>query len=207
MKKIYIIIMISVFVLLIFFTIFKKVNFDKNEFNLGLKSILRQELTLDEMKNSNLYKAYNQLNYNSNIDEISNIMKRENDNIVAGSFKNWDMVYGNILIMFRDNESQIFTKLVSFDTPCTIELNDEELNSLFKCIYLEEIIEILGEPLILAETYNKNGEINECIYEWGIKAKYFEPQQYYPLPYKRKFRVRVNVGKDNLIWTVNIDKY
>jgi len=206
MKKRYIIITF-VFVLLILFTILKKVNYDKNEFKLGLKSLLRQELTLDEMKNSNLYKAYKQLNYNSNIDEINNIMKKENDNIVAGSFKNWDMGYGNILIMFRDNESHIFNKLVSFDTPCTIELNDEEFNSLLKCEDLEEMIEILGEPLILIESYNENGEINECTYEWGIKAKYFEPQQYYSLPYKRKFRARVTVGENNLIWTVNIDKY
>lgn len=117
------------------------------------------------------------------------------------------MVYGNILILFKDSKSQVLTKLVSFETPYTIELNDEELDSLFKCKYLEEIIEILGEPLILLESYNENGEVNEYTYEWGIKARYFEPEQYYSLPYKRKFRVRVSVGENNLIWTVNIDKY
>jgi len=216
MKKLYIsIIITSIFVLLILFTIFINVNYDKDEFKLGLKSLLGQELTLDEMKSSNLYKAFLELNYNSNIDEVNSIMKKENSNSVAGIYENWEMVYGNALILFRDNKSHVSNKLVSFKTPYTIELNYEELNSLFKCRYIEEIIEILGEPLILGESYNENGKVKECTYEWGIKTKYFETQQNNllpyktnnSLPYKRKFRARVTFGENNLIWTVNIDKY
>lgn len=204
-KKVLIIVLI--FVLLILFIIFKEVNYDKTEFKLGLKSLLRQELTFDEMKNSNLYKAYKKINYNTSLDEIDNIMKKESNN-VANMFKSWDLFYGNILIWFsNDTKSKVYVKLINFETPYTIELNDNEFNSLFKCKYLEEIIDILGEPIMLTVSYNENGEITEYTYEWGIKANYFEPQQYYQLPYKRKLRARVSVGEDNLIWTVNIDKY
>jgi len=43
--------------------VFKEVNYDTGDFKLGMKSLLRQELTLEEMKNSNLYKAYEQINH------------------------------------------------------------------------------------------------------------------------------------------------
>ena len=213
MKKKYIIITVITIILIILnitIYVFKEVNYDVNEFKLSIKSLLRQELTLDEMKNSNLYKAYERINYNSNSDEIKNIVKKKNGNYL-GPFKTWDFLYGDIMIGYNEYlEPKLWCKLVSFYTPKTIELNDNEFNSLFECKSLEEVIDILGEPILKLEGFTEN-DIN-YIYEWGIKAKYFEPSTYggplnFPLPYKRKFRVNVNVIEGNLIHKLSIEKY
>jgi uncharacterized protein YxeA len=210
-KKKIIIILITVLIsiLLIILFVFKKVNYDNNNFKLAIKSLLRQELTLDEMKNSNLYKAYEQINANSNLGEINNIIK-ENEHY-EGPFAVWDLLYGRILIGYNEyTEHNVWVKLISFETPNTIELNDNEFNSLFECKSLDEIIEILGEPIIKLEGF-KESDI-KYTYEWGIKAKYFEPSEYggplnFPLPYKRKFRVNVDVIEGNLIHKLSIKKY
>lgn len=207
-KKIIILIAVLTTILLTMLFVFKKVNYDNNDFKLAIKSLLRQELTLDEMKNSNLHKAYEQI-ANNNLDEINNIVK-ENENY-EGPFAVWDLVYGRILIGYNENtEPNLWVKLISFETPDTIELNDNEFNSLFECKSLDEVIKILGEPIIKLEGFKK-GEI-KYIYEWGIKAKYFEPSAYggplnFPLPYKQKFRVNVYVLESNLIHKLSIEKY
>lgn len=211
-KKNTIIALIKIFaiILLIMLYVFNKVNYDTNDFKLAMKSLLRQELTLDEMKNSNLYKAYEQINENSDLNEINNILKKKNDHY-AGPFTFWDLVYGRILIGYNEYiEPKVWVKLISFETPNTIELNDDEFNSLFECKTVDEIIEILGEPIVELEGF-KETDINYT-YEWGIKAKYFEPNTYggplnFPLPYKRKFRVNVDVLEDNLIHKRSIEKY
>lgn len=208
-KKKIIIVLITILIpiLLIMLFVFKKVNYDNNDFKLAIKSLLRQELTLDEMKNSNLHKAYEQINANSNIGEINNIIK-ENEHY-EGPFAVWDLVYGRILIGYNEYmEPNVWVKLISFETPNTIELNDNELNSLFECKSLDEITEILGEPNIKVESFKES----DIIYEWGIKAKYFEPSTYggplnFPLPYKQKFRVNVDVIEGNLIHKLSIEKY
>jgi len=201
---------IILIILIITIFVYKEVNYDENEFKLSIKTILRQELTLDEMKSSNLYKAYEKINSSSNLDEINNIIKKKNDNY-AGTFDTWDFVYGRIMIGYHElTEPKVWCKLISFETPYTIELNDNELNSLFECKSLDDVVDILGEPILILEDFNEN-YIN-YIYEWGIKAKYFEPSPYgvplnFSLPYKRKFRVNVEVIENNLIHKLSIEKY
>ncbi len=215
MKKKNIIITLAAILLIILniaIYIFKEVDYDENEFKLGIKSLFHQELTLEEMENSNLYKAYEQINYKSDIEEINNILKKENKRY-AGSFECWDLVYGRILIMpSQVTEQKVLNKLVSFNTPEIVELSDDELDSLFECKTLDEVIYILGDPIIKCEGYNKDGEIDGVIYEWGIKAKYFNPEEKgdpfkFPVPYKQKFRVNVDVITSNLIHKLDIEKY
>lgn len=212
MKRKTIIITLIAALLIITLNVFKEVNYDKSDFKLGMKSFLRQELTLEEMKNSNLYKAYEQINYKSDIDEINSIIKKENKRY-AGSFEYWDLVYGRILIMNSQvTEQKVLNKLISFNTPNTIELNYDELNSLFECETLDEVVYILGEPIIKVESYNENGEIDSSVYEWGIKAKYFEPNQAggllnFPSPFKQKFRVNIDILESNLIHKLSIENY
>lgn len=74
----------------------------------------------------------------------------------------------------------------------------------------KEIVEILGEPIVKLEGFKE--EDIKYTYEWGIKAKYFEPNTYggpfnFPLPYKRKFRVNVDILEDNLIHKLSVEKY
>lgn len=212
MKKKCMIITLIIILIILIITIFvyKEANYDVNEFKLSMKTLLRQELTLDEMKSSNLYKAYEKINSNSNLDEINNIIKKKNDNY-AGTFETWDFVYGRIMIGYNEHiEPKVWCKLISFETPYTIELNDNELNSLLECKSLDEVVDILGEPILLLEGYKENDI--KYIYEWGIKAKYFESSPYggplnFPLPYKRKFRVNVEVIENNLIHNLTIKKY
>jgi len=194
------------------FYVFKEVNYDKDDFKLSIKSLFKKELSLNEMKNSNLYKAYEQINYDSDLDEINNTIKRKNDKYI-GPFETWDFVYGSILLGYNEyTEPKVRCKSISFATPYTIKLGDNEMNLLFECKSFDEIVDILGEPPMHTETYNKEGDITECIYEWGIKAKYFEPISNeiplnFPLPYKRKFRVNVDVIESNLIHKLSIEKY
>lgn len=212
MKKKTIIIILTAVLLIITLNIFKEVNYDKSDFKLGMKSFFRQELTLEEMKNSNLYKAYEQINYKSDIEQINNIIKKENKRY-ADSFEYWDLVYGRIQIMYSQvTEQKVLNKLISFNTPSTIELADDELNSLFECKTLDEAAYILGEPIIKVESYNENGEIDSSVYEWGIKAKYFKPNQSggllnFPSPFKQKFRVYIDIIESNLIHKLSIEKY
>ena len=210
-KKCMIITLIIIFIILIItIFVYKEVNYDENEFKLSIKTILRQELTLDEMKSSNLYKAYEKINSNSNLEEINNIIKKKKGNNVI-LFETWDFIYGNIWIGYNEYlEPKLWCKLVSFYTPYTIELNDNELNSLLECKSLDDVVDILGEPILKLEGFKENDI--KYIYEWGIKAKYFEPSPYgvplnFSLPYKRKFRVNVEVIENNLIHNLTIKKY
>lgn len=210
-KKCMIITLIIILIILIItIYVYKEANYDENEFKLSIKTLLRQELTLDEMKSSNLYKAYEKINSSSNLDEIKSIIKKKNGKNVM-LFQTWDFIYGNMWIGYNEYlEPRLWCKLVSFYTPYTIELNDNELNSLFECKSLDDVVDILREPILKLEEFEENN-IN-YIYEWGIKAKYFEPSTYggplnFPLPYKQKFRVNVEVIEGNLIHKLSIKKY
>lgn len=211
-KKKTVIILISILVvtiLSIMFYVFKQVNYDNNDFKLAIKSVFRQELTLDEMINSNLYKAYEQINPNSDLIEINNFLKKKNDYL--GPFAVWDFVYGRILVGYNEyTEPKVRLKLISFETPYTIELNDDEFDSIFECKTIDEVIEILGEPIIKLEGFSENDI--KYSYEWCVKAKYFEPNTFggplnFPLPYKRKLRVNIDVLEGNLIHKLSIVKY
>lgn len=213
-KKNIIIIIITILLIMLNISIyvFREVNFDTGDFKLGMKSLLRQELTLEEMKNSSLYKAYEQINYNSDTEEVNNIIKKDNKNY-AGSFESWDLVYGRILIMPSKADGQkVLNKLVSFNTPSTVKLTDDELNSLFECKTLDEVTNILGESIMKAESFDENGELNSSTYEWGIKARYFKHDQYggflnFPSPFKQKFRVNVDVAESNIVHKLYIERY
>jgi len=105
---------IILIILIITIFVYKEVNYDENEFKLSMKTILRQELTLDEMKSSNLYKAYEKINSNSNLERNQQYYKKENNNY-AGTFETWDFIYGNIWIGYNEYlEPKLWCKLVSF---------------------------------------------------------------------------------------------
>jgi len=53
--------------------IFSSANYKPYEFKLSMKSLLRQELTLDEIKSSDVYKAYKGITHATSIDEVNSI--------------------------------------------------------------------------------------------------------------------------------------
>lgn len=154
--------------------VFMSVNYDLPEFNLSIKTLFRQELTLKEMKASSVYKAYNQINYDTKVGEINNILHKKSKNVLK-HFESWYYPYGYVSVLYHENEKQtVFVKLVSFETPYTIKINEKDLYSVFECNTLEQINSILGEPVVLGRTYNKEGEITDYDYSWGIKVNFSE---------------------------------
>jgi hypothetical protein len=202
------------------------VNFNLHEFKLGIKTALRQELTLEEMKSTSIYKAYGQIDHDTDIEEINDILDKKNKNTYE-VFKSWHYPYGYLSVWYREDENPgVFVKTVSFRTPYTIKLTEEELNSIFECDTPEKIISILGEPAILGETYNKDGEVTDSDFTWGIKAgisdgfikdteKKFGEYVRFPLSYsypikffkgtEKKLRLSVSVKADNSVESFSLD--
>jgi len=152
-------------------TVFKGLNYDLFELNLSTKALLRQKLSLEEMKRSSIYKAYNYIENDTTVEEIDNLLNKKSKNIY-NSFETWSYPYGYVSIWYdRNKESRVLNKLVSFEFPYTLELSEEELYSVFECNSLEKIISLLGEPTTLGKDYNTNGEVTDY-YGWGIKTCY-----------------------------------
>lgn len=197
--------------------IFKSVNFNIPEFRLSIKTILRQELTLEEMKSSSIYKAYNLIDHDTNVEEINDVLDKKSKNIYK-HFESWYYPYGYLSIWYRENEkSRVFVKTVSFDTPYTAKLTEKELYSVFQCNSLEEIVAILGEPAILGKTYDESGEVTDSRYEWGIETRLSEKfiedvkRKYdkyvsFPLSYSFPLNFNKRPGKLRLSVTIEADK-
>jgi len=189
-----------------------------------MKSLLRQELTLDEIKSSNVYKAYKEITHNTSTDEINSILNKESKNI-AGSIESWYFPYGYVSVMYSTiNEPKLALKIVSFNTPYTTKITEKELGTVFGCNSFEEIMNILGDPVIAGETYNKDGKVTNYTYEWGIKTSYSvefrkdikeEYGDYVSLPMvhplgnkkRGKFRLRVSVKASNAIEEISLSDY
>lgn len=153
--------------------VLKSVNYEMHEFKLSIKSLLRQELTLEEMENSNIYQTYRGITTNTNIEEIDGILNKKSTNF-AGTIYFWHFPYGDISVFVsREEEPRILDKIVQFDVPNKIKIDEKELKFLFECDSLQEIINNLGEPAaILGESYNRKGKTSEYSYEWEIKTTY-----------------------------------
>lgn len=204
--------------------IFNSVNYKPYEFKLSMKSLLRQELTLDEIKNSDIYKRYKEISYNISIDEINRILDKENKNL-GGPFESWHFPYGSVTIWYnKDDKPKVAHKVISFQTLETLEISEEQLGMIFKSDSVEEIVNILGEPIETAESYNKNGEITEYGYEWGIKTSFSdefieETEKHYvdyiefPLNKqlknikKGKFHLSISISGNNRIKNISLEGY
>ena len=62
-------------------TVFKGLNYDLFEINLSTKALLRQKLSLEEMKRSSIYKAYNHIENDTTVEEIDNLLNKKSKNI------------------------------------------------------------------------------------------------------------------------------
>lgn len=154
--------------------VLKIVNYNLFEYKLSVKAILGQELTVEEMSSSSIYKTYNQIDYDTKVEEIDNILNKKSKNIYK-SFESWYYPFGYLSIFYGGNdEPRVLTKVVMFKTPYTTKLSEEGLYSVFECNSIKNIISLLGEPAILGESYDKNGEVSEKSYEWGIRTSYSE---------------------------------
>lgn len=200
-------------------TVFESMNYEPFELKLSVKSLLRQELSLEEMKNSNIYKAYNQITFSTNVDEMNNILNKKSKNI-CGSIESWYFPYGYVSIWYSEKEkARVMNKIVNFETPYTTNINEKELKSLFEYDSLEEIINMLGEPVLMGAEYNKDGQITDYSYEWGIETKYskkfiedMEKQydDYVRFPFNKqigKLRLRVSIKANNEIEKFSLDDY
>jgi len=204
--------------------IFNSVNYKPDEFKLSMKSLLRQELTLDEIKSSDVYNAYKEITYNTSVDELNSILDKENENI-ADFIKSWHLPYGSVSVMLNTSDKpRIGNKVISFKTLYTTKITEKELDTVFKCNSFEEIINILGEPIIAGEVYNKDGEVTNYSYEWGIKTSYSaefrkaieeEYDNYVNLPMvhplgnknRGKFRLSASVKDNNQIEKITLSDY
>lgn len=228
-KKVQILIPILL-VVLFAFMIFKNVNYDLHEFKLAIKSISRQQLTLEEMKSSAIYKAYNQIDQNTKVEEINSLLNKKSKNVI-GVFESWFYPHGYLSIWYRENENpRVFVKIVSFETPYIIKLAENEFYSIFKCTSTEEISDILGEPAILSKTYDKQEAVSGSSYEWGIKTGLSKEVidnleelygEYVNFPYRysapnnflksigveRRLRLRVSINAYNTIESFSIEDY
>ncbi|MDD3706152.1 MAG: hypothetical protein PHC45_08850 [Clostridiaceae bacterium] len=227
MKKIYALI-IGLLVIAYLSVTLISVNFNLHEFRLTIKTALRQELTLEEMKSTSIYKAYGQIGHDTNIEKINDILDKKSKNIY-GVFESWHYPYGYLSVWYREDEKPgMFVKTVSFSTPYTIKLTEKELNSVFECNTPEKIVNILGEPAIFGDTYNKDGEVTDSHLTWGIKTsisekflkdteKKFGGHVSFPLSYRspisffkraeKKLRLSVSIKADNSVESFSLDDY
>jgi hypothetical protein len=212
------VLIIPIFIIAYLLIVLTNVNYNLSEFKLNLKSNLMQELTLEEMKSSNIYKAYDKINSNTKIEVIDDILGKKSRNII-GYIETWGYLYGFLSVMH--NEDRILNKVVHFKTPCTSRIDEKNLYVIFKYKSIEELVNLLGEPAKLGETYDRNGKTTDFYYEWGIKTSlskefineitknYFE---YVGLPVNEnkrvgKFRLSVTVKANNEIIGFSIRDY
>lgn len=209
------------------FTILYSVNFDLPEFKLAMKALIGQELTLEEMKNTWVYKAYSQVGNDTGEEEINGILNKKSKNILE-HFVSWNYPYGYLHVIYRQDEKpRVYIKVVGFRNPHTIKLTEEELHTVFKCSSLQEIVSILGEPAILGKTYGKDGEESGSSYGWGVRIKLTEEfmdeiekknDDYVRFPYSarspinflkltKKYRLGVSIKADGSIESFDLDDY
>ncbi|AFQ43539.1 hypothetical protein [Desulfosporosinus meridiei] len=189
MKKRNILIVCLVMVYLL--TVLKGLNYDLFEIKISTKALLRQNLSLEEMKRSSIYKAYNHIENDTTVEEIDNLLNKKSKNIY-NFLETWYYPYGYVSIRYdRNKESRVLHKLVSFESPYVLKLSDEELYSVFECNSLEKIISLLGEPTTLGKDYNTNGEAADY-YSWGIKTSYSKE---FIKDIEKKYNEYVNVTK------------
>lgn len=226
-KKIYAL-MASLIIIVYLLVTFISVNFNLDEFKLSIKAALGQELTLEEMKSTSIYKAYNQIDHDTSVEEINDILGKKSKNIYE-LLESWYYPYGYLSVWYRkDEKPRVFVKTVSFKTPYTIRLTEKELNSVFECNTLEKMISILGEPAILGRTYNNDVEVMDSRYSWGIAVNISEKfikdteKKYgkyvsFPLSYsspinllkrmEKKLYLSVSIKEDNCIESFSLDDY
>lgn len=212
------------------FMFFRWVNYDPFEFNLVVKTMLKQQLTLSEMKDSMLYKAYEKIDYDTEPAEIGRTLNKQGKDIM-NVVKAWDYPHGRISVWYNnDQKSRIKNKFLSFRRPYIVKLEEQELNTLLECKTIDEIYEMLGEPGILGVGYDESGSINYKSFEWGIKTdvpyksieniekKYGEyvgfPYSYTSpinflksINFNRKFSLQVSIDADNKIEHFWFEKY
>lgn len=155
--------------------IFKSVNYQTSEFKLNIKALLRQEFTLEEMKNSNIYEAYKKITTNTNIEEIDGILNKKSTNF-AETIYSWHFPYGYISVFVsKDEEPRILNKMVQFKTPNKIQFDEKQLKFLLECDSLQEIINNFGESAaMVGESYETKGKTTVYSYEWQIKTSYLK---------------------------------
>lgn len=210
------------------FMVFRSVNYDFSEFRISMKAIFRQELTLEEMKASSIFRAYNHINHDTYVEEIDKLLNMKSKNIME-VFESWNYPYGYVSVWYnRDKEPRVSTKVVSFKTPYTVELTEEKLAAIFMSGSYEEAAAILGEPAMLGESYDRSGRVTDFYCNWGIKTSLSEEfikdieKKYggyisFPLSYShpanlwkkrsRKLRLHMSLKADDTIEKFSLDEY
>jgi len=207
-----------------------EVNYNLHEFKLGAKSMAGQQLTLEEMKNTSIYKVYKQIDRSTKAEDISKLLGKKGKILYEG-LETWYYPYGYVSILSSGNGEQGVTlKMVGFKTPYTKKLTEEELRSVFLCTSPEELAGILGESAILTESYDKTGTFFVSSYEWGIKTSLSKEiiddleklyGEYVSFPYRysspynflrsiemeRKLRLHVSVTEDKTIESFSVEEY
>lgn len=222
MKKIYTLIIGFLLIFASLLMTFINVNYDLSEFKISIKSSLGQHLTLKEIKGSNIYKAYNQINPDTEIEDINNFLHKKSKSI-ASFLKSWNYPYGSMTIGYRENDNpRVLYKYVGFRTPYMLKIDEKELYSVFECTSLKQINNILGDSVAgLGRSYNED-EITAYTYSWGIKTglsdkfvkdieKKYDKSVSFPVfrydynNVKRKHILTVSINADNKIESFSLD--
>lgn len=156
---------------LLMLLVFKGANYDTYDFRLSMKALFGQELTYDEMKNSGIYRAYEQIECDTDVNRINSIFNKENNNL-GGTFEAWQFPYGYVSCRYSSkDEERVLNKLVDFKIPHTTDISEEDLKLLLESSSFEEMKSLLGDPGILGVEYNSSGDITNHFYEWGIESR------------------------------------
>jgi hypothetical protein len=215
--------------LLAFLYLFE-VNYNLYELKLGLKARLGQQLTLEEMKSTSIYKVYKQISTDTTVEEINRLLdKKDTDH--TEKLRTWYYPYGYVSILLEgDNESKVSLKIVNFKTPYIIKLTKEELYEVFKCASSMEIKSMLGEPAIMTASNTDGKAFIDNSYEWGIQTaisketieeleelygnyanfpeRYTSPVNFLMgIKMERKLRLHVSINEDNTVERISIEEY
>lgn len=217
--------LIMSYLLFLFYT----VNFNWQELGLSMKTMLGQELTLEEMKSTSIYKAYNQIGNDTDEKAISSILNKKSSSSFLENLSSWNYPYGSLSVIYRQEEQpyKVYFKTVSFKRPIVRKLTEEELYSILESSSLDGMFRILGETAMLGESYEKDGSLVRLSYEWRVKTKltkeFVEEAEKklgesvsFPISYKhpadflklaKKYRLKLWVNADNSIDRVYLEDY
>lgn len=147
------------------------VDFDFFEFKLSIKAILRQELTLEELKESKIYRNYNMIEQGVTIGELNKMFNKEGQPNETNLAMLWKLPYGSFGVLGDNENIKVIHKGIHIKNPPTKKMDEKTLYDLLNCKTLYDVNNIFGEPLIQTSIlWNHNGDIEIYSYSWYIET-------------------------------------
>lgn len=201
------------------------VDFNFFEFKLSIKTILGQELTFEELKESKIYRNYNMIEQGITIGELNKMFNEKgqpNDDNLATL---WKLPYGSFGVLGYNENIRVIHKGIHIKNPPTRKINEDILYNLLDCKTLYDVNSIFGEtPMQTGMLWDSNGNIEIVTYCWYIKTNMTENLTrkmndinikkgdiYFRFDYEKvhkkgKYKIEVNVSNNKKINIIGISK-